>query len=1098
MKNNLYQEFIVSFKHSFRVMRNAFLALFLFVGTTYATESYSQNMRVTVVSSGISTAQVLSEIEEQTDYLFVYDVNEVNLDRRVNVDAENRPVSEVLDEVFEGTNVDYAMEGKNIMLMKRSKKTSPASAQQTSGNTIKGVVTDANGEPIIGANIMVEGTTTGTITDFDGRFTLDVPENATLQISYIGFVSQNVKVGNKKDFTIKLVEDAKALDEVVVVGYGTMRKSDLTGSVSSITSDNFKLGTDLTPQQLMQGAFSGVNISQNSGKPGGSNTIRVRGGTSITASNDPLYVIDGVPISTSAGVNQSNISTATTDFFDQEPINPLSNINPNDIESINILKDASATAIYGSRGANGVIMITTKKGKAGIRQLDYSFNLGISTVANKLDVLTGDEYRQTVTDLGLTLDDKGMNTDWQDVIFRTAISQNHYVSFMSGSENTSYRASAGYSNQNGIMEGSGMKSANARVNINHKALNDKLKLNLNLSYGETNSDQAPVSNTVGSEMGSSMLYEAYVFNPTYPIYNEEGDYYDVPPYRVNPASFAKELLDERGTSQFLGNLTADWNFYKPFTLQVNVGYNKNTISRNSYISKSNLLGNSNNGYVTVQKLSDYSKLLETILKYNQSFGKHHIDAMIGYSWQYFYGEGQTTKAYGFLSDNFKWYSLAAAQTVESISSYAESNTLISMYGRVNYNYADKYLLTATVRRDGSSRFGSGNKWGVFPSVAASWRISQEDFFQNDVMSDLKLRVSFGITGSQEIGNYNSLSTLGASTNGYLIGGEKVTIVLPQQYTNPDLKWEQTAQTDVGIDFGFFNGRIRGSIDYYYKKTTDLLLSVAVPSPSLITTQIANVGTVTNQGIELDLAFDLMRRKNFSWEANLNLSHNKNEVVSLSNDKWTGDNMQVAPCQGQGLSGTYAQLIMPGQPIGTFYGKRFIGIVDGVEQFANDGKSEVIGCAQPDLTFGLGTNLQYKNWTFSLNFRGSIGNDVYNCTANNLAYLSNLPGRNVLKEAVTSGVGRDQAKVFSSRFIEDGSFVRLDNISLGYNFSLPKLLVTNARVFVSAQNLFTITGYSGADPEVNSEISRTGVAPLGVDYLSYPRARTFSMGINLSF
>lgn len=557
-------------------------------------------------------------------------------------------------------------------------------------------------------------------------------------------------------------------------------------------------------------------------------------------------------------------------------------------------------------------------------------------------------------------------------------------------------------------------------------------------------------------------------------------------------------MDERATSQFLGNLTADWNFYKPFTLQVNAGYNKNTINRNSYISKSNLLGNGNNGYVTVQKLSDYSKLLETILKYNQSFGKHNIDAMVGYSWQYFYSEGQTTKAYGFLSDNFKWYSLAAAQTVESVSSYAESNTLISMYGRINYNYADKYLLTATVRRDGSSRFGSGNKWGIFPSVAASWRISQEDFFQNDIMSDLKLRASFGITGSQEIGNYNSLSTLGASTNGYLVGGEKITIVLPQQYTNPDLKWEQTAQTDIGIDFGFLNGKIRGSIDYYYKKTTDLLLSVAVPSPSLITTQIANVGTVTNQGIELDLSFDLMRTKDFAWDANLNLSHNKNEVVSLSNGQWTGDNMQVAPCQGQGLSGTYAQLIMPGQPIGTFYGKRFIGVVDGVEQFANDGEPEVIGCAQPDLTFGLGTNLQYKNWTLSLNFRGSIGNDVYNCTANNLAYLSNLPGRNVLKEAVTSGVNRDQAKVYSSRFIEDGSFVRLDNLSLGYNFSLPKLYISNARVFVSAQNLFVITGYSGADPEVNSEISRTGVAPLGVDYLSYPKARTFSMGINLSF
>lgn len=966
--------------------------------------------------------------------------------------------------------------------------------------TVSGIVTDSKNEPLIGVNVTIKNaSTTGTITDIDGKYSLEIPSgNSVLVFSYIGYSTQEVKVSNRSVVDIVLKDDMQALEEVVVVGYGTMKKSDLTGSVSSITSDNFKLGTDLTPQQLMQGAFSGVNISQNSGKPGGSNTIRVRGGTSITASNDPLYVIDGVPISTSAGVNQSNIGSSTTDFFDQEPINPLSNINPNDIESINILKDASATAIYGSRGANGVIMITTKKGKAGMRQLDYSFNLGVSTVAKKLDVLTGDEYRKTVSELGLTLDDKGQNTDWQDVIFRTAISQNHYVSFMSGSENTSYRASAGYSNQNGVMEGSGMKSANARMNINHKALNDKLKLNMNISYGETNSDQAPVSNTVGSEMGSSMLYEAYVFNPTYPIYNEEGDYYDVPPYRVNPASFSKELLDERATSQFLGNLTADWNFYKPFTLQVNAGYNKNTINRNSYISKSNLLGNGNNGYVTVQKLSDYSKLLETILKYNQSFGKHNIDAMVGYSWQYFYSEGQTTKAYGFLSDNFKWYSLAAAQTVESVSSYAESNTLISMYGRINYNYADKYLLTATVRRDGSSRFGSGNKWGIFPSVAASWRISQEDFFQNDIMSDLKLRASFGITGSQEIGNYNSLSTLGASTNGYLVGGEKITIVLPQQYTNPDLKWEQTAQTDIGIDFGFLNGKIRGSIDYYYKKTTDLLLSVAVPSPSLITTQIANVGTVTNQGIELDLSFDLMRTKNFAWDANLNLSHNKNEVVSLSNDQWTGDNMQVAPCQGQGLSGTYAQLIMPGQPIGTFYGKRFIGVVDGVEQFANDGEPEVIGCAQPDLTFGLGTNLQYKNWTLSLNFRGSIGNDVYNCTANNLAYLSNLPGRNVLKEAVTSGVNRDQAKVYSSRFIEDGSFVRLDNLSLGYNFSLPKLYISNARVFVSAQNLFVITGYSGADPEVNSEISRTGVAPLGVDYLSYPKARTFSMGINLSF
>ncbi len=976
--------------------------------------------------------------------------------------------------------------------------------QQTfaQNKVITGTVTDSNQQPLIGVNVVVKGdNSNGAITDVNGKYTLPVSNGkVTLVFSYIGYVTQEIAVGSQSLVDVILIDDAQALEEIVVVGYGTMKKSDLTGSVSSLNSDKFKTGSDLSAQQLMQGAFSGVNISQNSGKPGGSNTIRVRGGTSITASNDPLYVIDGVPINSTAGVSSSNLAASNNNvnYFDQESANPLASLNPNDIESINVLKDASATAIYGSRGANGVIMITTKKGKKGVKQLDYGFSLGISSAANKLDVLTGDEYRQVVRDLDLTLDDKGDNANWQDRILRTAISQNHYLSFMNGGDNTNYRVSLGYDNQDGIMLGSGMRSANTRVNINHSALDDKLKLSLNLSYGETSSNQAPVSNTVGSEFGSCMLYEAYVFNPTYPIYDENGDFYDVTPYRVNPVSYASEVLDKRKNRKFLGNLTADWNFYKPFTLQVNAGYTYNQINRNSYISKDNLLGNGNNGYVSVQKLSDYSRLLETILKYNQTFGKHTIDAMAGYSYQYFYEDGDDTRAYGFLSDSFKWYSLEAAQTIESISSFAESNTLVSMYARVNYNYADKYLLTATVRRDGSSRFGADHKWGVFPSAAASWRISQEEFYHSNVVTDLKLRASFGITGNQEIGNYNSLNTLGASTNSYLVGGEKITIVLPQQYANPDIKWEETAQTDVGLDFSLFHGRIRGNIDYYYKKTKDLLLSVAVPAPSLITSQIANVGSVKNQGIEVDLGFDVIRTKKFSWDIDLNLSHNKNKLISLANDKWSGENIKTAPCQGQGLSGSYSQLIMPGQPLGTFYGKKFIGVVDGVEQYANDGESQVIGCAQPDLTFGLATTLRYKNWSLSMNLRGSIGNDVYNCTANNLAYLSNLPGRNVLKEAVTAGVDRNEAKVFSSRFIEDGSFLRMDNITLGYDFSYSPLRITHARVFVSAQNLFVITGYSGLDPEVNSEVSGTGVAPMGVDYLSYPKARTFTMGINVSF
>lgn len=966
---------------------------------------------------------------------------------------------------------------------------------------ITGTVTDDKQEPLIGVNVTLKGSAaTGTITDIDGKYTLTIPsDKSVLVFSYMGYMPQEVNAGNQPTVNVVLLEDSKTLEEVVVVGYGTMKRSDLTGAVSSLSSDRFKVGTDLSPQQLMQGAFSGVNISQNSGKPGGSNTIRVRGGTSITASNDPLYVIDGVPISTAAGVSSSNLSghSNTADHFDQEPVNPLSSINPNDIESINILKDASATAIYGSRGANGVIMITTKKGKAGTKQLDYSFNIGISSVAKKLDVLSGDEYRKAVNDLGLTLDDKGDNANWQDRIFQTALTTSHYLSFMSGNQSTSYRASLGYSDQEGIMLGSGMTNANGRINVTHTALDDKLKIDMFLSYGETSSNQAPVSNTVGSEMGSSMLYEAYVFNPTYPIYDQNGEYWDVPAYRVNPVSFSEELIDKRKTRRFLGNLSAAYNFYKPFTFQVNMGYTYNSIDRNSYISKNNLLGNSTNGYASAQKLQDYSKVLETILKYNQSFGKHGVDAMVGYSYQYFFDEGTHTKASGFLSDEFKWYSLGAA-SITNTTSFAQSNKLISMYGRLNYNYDNRYLVTATLRRDGSSRFGADHKWGMFPSAAASWRISQEDFFQSNVVSDLKLRASYGITGNQEIGNYNSINTLGASGAGYLVGGNKITIILPQQYSNPDLKWEETSQFDIGVDFTLFDGRIRGNVDYYYKETTDLLLSIAVPSPSLITTQMANVGSVTNKGFEVELGFDLLRTKDFSWDASLNFSHNKNEITSLSNDKWKGDNMQTAPCQGQGLSGRYAQLVTPGQPLGTFYGKRFIGIENGVEQYANDGESEVIGCAQPDFTYGIATGLRYKNWSMNINLRGSVGNDVYNATANNLAYLSNLPGRNVIKEAVTSGVAREQAKEYSSRFIEDGSFLRLDNISLGYDFSVPKLRISRARVFVSGQNLFVITGYSGTDPEVNSEISRTGIAPLGIDYLSYPRARTFSAGINISF
>ncbi len=966
--------------------------------------------------------------------------------------------------------------------------------------TVTGTVSDGK-DPLIGVTVQVKGNAkVGTITDVDGKYSIEVTSPGTILVySYVGYQTTEKMVGQNSRLDVVMKADDKSLDEVVVVGYGTMKKSDLTGSVSQLKAEDFKSGSNLSAQQLMQGAFAGVNIAQNSGKPGGSTTTRVRGGTSVNASNDPLYVIDGVPIDANAGSGQSNISTYNNDFFDQESANPLSMLNPNDIESIDVLKDASATAIYGSRGANGVIMITTKKGKAGVQQLNYGYSIGFSNAAKKLDMLSGDEYRKVCKDLNLPLNDGGENHNWQDEIMHTGLQQSHYLSFMSGGEYTNYRASLSYNNNGGIMRGARNESYSGRVNINHSALDGKLKFVLNMNYGETHSNQAPTSSTVGSEMGSSMLYEAYVFNPTLPVYTSDGDYNDVRPYRVQPLSYIHELLDKRNNKRFIGNLKADWNFYKPFTFEVNIGYTNNSQDRNSYISKSNLLGDGTGGRVTVQRLKDYSKLMELILKYNQQFGEHRIDAMAGYSYQYFWNEGLNTAAYGFQSDEFKWYNLAAAKTIESITSYAESNKLISFYGRANYSYANRYLFTATVRRDGSSRFGKDNKWGTFPSFAASWRITEEPFFKADAISNLKLRASWGMTGNQEIGNYNAISTLGAQSWGYIFGGDKTTVVLPQQYANPDLKWESTSQTDIGLDFGFLDNRIRGSIDWYYKKTKDLLLTVAVPSPSLITTQLANVGAVRNTGIELELGFDIMRTKDFSWDAMLNFASNKNKLTSLSNSKWSGDEVLWAPCNGQGLSGQYSQLIMVGEPLGTFYGKKFIGLDEnGMEMYANDGKSQIIGCAQPDFTYGITTNLRYKNWSLSLNFRGSQGNDVYNNTANNFMYLNSLPGRNVLAAAVNSGISVNQAKTYSSQFIEDGSFFRLDNLTLGYDFKLPCLKITNARAYFTAQNLFCITGYDGLDPEVNTDTQGKGGSILGVDYLSYPRSRTFIFGVNVTF
>lgn len=1064
--------------------------------------SYAQKISLSVRNA--SLPELITQIRKQANVDFLYNNVTVAALKPITLKVHNEELAQVLEKCFAGQPLYFRIENNSVLILA---KTPDAQSNKAAAADIDvtGTVTDDKGEPLAGVVVQIKNATASAVTDVNGRYKIRVPDaNTILTYRFIGFDNQEIAVNGQTVINVTLRMKTSSLNDVVVVGYGTQKQKDVTGSVGFVTAENMNKGPQLTPQQLIQGKIAGVNISQNSGKPGTSNTIRIRGGQSVTQSNDPLYVIDGVPIAVS-NLNQSNIAGNTTNVFDQEPVNPLQTLNPNDIESISVLKDASATAIYGSRGANGVIVITTKSGKQGKPQVSYNGSFGISNVAKKLDVMTADEYRSVIRSLiaarpTLVLDDKGANTDWQDQIYRTAYTNDHNVALSGGTDKTSYRTSIGYGNQQGIALNSNLRQANILTNVTQKALNDRLKFDFRLNYGQNKANVAPMSSTVGGEAGTSMNFEAYVFNPTYPVYDPNGAYYNIPAYRVNPVSFSTELIDQKFNERVLGNLTTSFKIIDPLSINVSLGYSRNNTERNSYINKSkgnSPLGNGLNGYASVQKFADYTKLLETILRFNKSYGAHSLEALAGYSYQYFYGESNRIQANNFLSDNFKWNALGAAGTVIAPTSGAGSNTLISMYARANYNYADRYLFTGTVRRDGSSRFGANNKWGYFPSGSVAWRISKEKFFDVKAISDLKLRVSYGLTGNQDIGNLLSQTLLNPSSNGYIIGGQRVSIVGISQFTNPDIKWEQTAQLDAGINFGLFNNRVHGTVDFYRKKTKDLLLSITLPQPSAVQSGIVNAGSVENKGIEVELGGSVVDQKNFGWDLNLVFARNINRVLSLSNDLYSSANIPTSPVQGT-ASGGNTQLILPGQPLGTFYGRVYTGLdAQGLETYAPGG-SQVLGNAQPKFTYGFSNTFTYKQWTLIANLRGSYGNKVYNLTANNLGYKIILPGKNALASVIDDGVSYSQSQNYSSRWIQDGSFLRMDNATLGYNVKLKTQYISNLRLYLNAQNLFLITKYSGIDPEVNAEISRTGTAPLGIDYLGYPRARTFSLGANITF
>ena len=1064
-----------------------------------------QEVRVNLHVRKESLKKALDIIEHTSNTKLFYNEKLVAAYTDITIKATNETVPGILDRILGHTELSYLENNGKIIIIKKNIEKEGSlekTARVVQDRIIKGSVRDDQG-PLPGVSVKLKGTAgNSTISDQQGNFTLKIPGTSgqILIISSIGYRSMEVPIMEKNEISIRLVAENKNLDEVVVVGYGTQKKSDVTGSVASLKPEDFNKGVVTSPQQLMQGKISGVNVTAASGKPGGASTIRIRGGTSVTAGNDPLYVIDGVPLQLSNAGRQSNMGTVSLNVFNQEPVNPLNSINPADIASIEILKDASATAIYGSRGANGVIIITTKKGKAGSIVTSYDTYVGVSNVSKTLEVLTADQYRQFIKDKNIVnFTDRGQNTDWQKEIFRTAISQNHNISLSGGSENTTYRGSFGYVSQEGVIRSSGIKNYTGRINLNHKALNNRLSIDMNLSGAVISEDNASISNDLSGE-GGNVLKDALRFNPTFPVYESNGSFAQINQFVINPLSYTRELEDFRSTKRNLANVSATYKIIEPLSINVNLGYTSEDIDGKAYIPKSNPIGQGLGGVAVLQSSKHYSKLLETTLAFNKSFNSdNRLNAIAGYSYQDFNDDGFRNKVSNFISDEFKYNNIGAALTRDIISSYKEVSRLISFYGRLNYSLMDRYLLTMTVRRDGSSRFGKNNKWGVFPSGSLAWRVSNEKFFSKDgFINDLKVRASYGVTGNQEIANLLSQSTLGAASNNYIVGGNPVVIVSPERYENPDLEWESTAQLNIGTDFQFLNNRIYGTIDYYRKTTNQLLLSFNIPSPSVVPTQVANVGKVENKGIELSLGSSIIAKEDFSWKADFNISRNRNKVLSLSNEQYSTKIIYTSLAAGFGITGVNTQAIIPGQPLGSFYGPKFIGTKDGVQQFEDingNGSFSVtndlalIGNTQPDFVLGLSNSFTYKSFDLSFLIRGTFGNDVFNNTAMDMQRTSLLPGQNVLAAALNDDTGYGQPVIYSSKWIQNGSFLRLDNLTLGFSPNIKRIpAIRNLRFYFTGQNLFIITKYKGLDPEVTS----------GTDYMSYPRSRTYLVGANITF
>ena len=957
--------------------------------------------------------------------------------------------------------------------------------------TASGTVYDAAGEVLMGATVRELGTQNGVATDMDGKFSLSCNASSTLEISYIGYLTKKVKPG--KGIKVLLEEDANMLDETVVVGvgYGTMRKNDLTGSIASVSAKDLKHGVITSAEQMLQGKVAGLSVVQASGSPENGASIRLRGGTSLSASNSPLIVVDGIP-----GVD-------------------MNTVQPSEIQSIDVLKDASAAAIYGSRGANGVIIVTTNRQSSDAENVNVQYNgyVAVGNQAKYLDILSANQWRGYVRENNLLdAQDYGANTDWQKELTRTAISHSHNILFSNTRKNSGFHASVTYQNNQGVVKRNYFTRLAGSLTAFQKVLNGRLRL-----------EEAINTNFDTWHPTDGRIFErAFNLNPTVPVFNPDGTYTQISGTNTeNPVEILNKRTDDEKRHRFLGYFKVDYEFIPGLTGSANMSYEYNQSTTGLFKpNDAKMEGQSEKGWAQRAHAEYTNRQLETYLTYDKKFtDAHHINLMAGYSYMDNVAEGFGGTRSGFDTNAFGYNNLGAGTDYRQgdVYSYKNSSKLISFYGRANYTLMDKYMITATVRRDGSSRFGADHKWGTFPSVSLAWRLGNEKFMEStrSWLDNLKLRVGYGVTGNQNgVEPYKSLSVLSSAGAAYYDAstGTWKNSYVQAQNANPNLKWESTAQWNVGVDFGFLN-RINGTLEFYHKKTSDLLWTYPVPQPPyLVGTMLANVGDMVNKGVELTLGANIVRSKDFNLSANASIAYNKQEITKLSNDTYQAVGLQAGSLHNiRGLSGVYSQVIEEGYAAGEFYGYVCQGIDENGKYILKKGDDgnpvkEHLGSAMPKWNLGISINASYKDFDLTLSGYGMFGHKILNATKMELYDNTRLPAQNTLDDFLTSGI--KEGAIFSDYFLESGNFFRMQTITLGYNVpGVKKIGLGKVRFYLTAENLFTLTGYSGLDPEVyipDNVLSGPGIDRLIIDSgtsegTTYsPRPRTFSLGVNVTF